>query len=188
VLGVVRDECRGCYWLWLFLATVYLTFTLFPRPALFRPWSLVHMGCVARLGTEAIYAPEAGTVRYFLVPSLDAYNTVSRYYGLLILGMGLLAAAASRDAAQPAWRAIRIGFSSMFAASGACLAAYLSARGGGIDAVMHDAVGTGSLVTFYAMAAAYGTATLPATLPATPSVSRADPPPKSTPRSKSKRS
>ena len=24
----------------------------------------MHMGCVARIGTEAIYAPEAGTVRY----------------------------------------------------------------------------------------------------------------------------
>ena len=27
VLGVVRDECRGCYWLWLFLATVGATST-----------------------------------------------------------------------------------------------------------------------------------------------------------------
>mmetsp|Transcript_21107 Transcript_21107/g.49986 ORF Transcript_21107/g.49986 Transcript_21107/m.49986 type:complete len:279 (-) Transcript_21107:320-1156(-) len=174
VLGVVRDECRGFYWLWLGLATVYLAFALFPRPALFRPWSLMHMGCVARIGTEAIYAPEAGTMRYFLVPSLDAYNTVSRYYGLLILGMSLLAAASSRDAARPAWRSIRFGFSAMFAASGAYLAEYLSARGGGIDAAMHDAIGSGSLLTFFAMAAAYGTATLPAAPPA----ALPEPPPK----------
>jgi len=168
VLRVVRDECRGLYWLWLGFATVYLAFTLFPRPTLFRSWSLIHMGCVVRLGSEAIYAPEAGTVHYFLVPSLDAYNTVSRYYGLLILGMSLLAAASARDAARPAWRATRLGFSTMFAASGACLAAYLSARGGGLDAVMHDAVGSGSLLTFLAMAAAYATATSPATLADTP--------------------
>ena len=129
VLGVVREEQKNVLWLWIGLAAVYGGFAARPSPVLFRLWSIVHMSCVAGIGLAALYAPAAGNLRYFLVPSQEAYATVSRYYGVLILGMCLLAAAATREAARPAWPAVRLGLCAMFAASGGCLGTYLVERG-----------------------------------------------------------
>ena len=158
VLGVVREENKDFLWVWLGLCAVYIAFAAVPAlQKVFRPWSLVHMVSVTAIGVTAIAAPASCNVRYFLVPNEDAYNTVSRYYGVLILGMSLLAAASTSAAARPAWPAVRGGLCAMFAASGACLALYLAARREQLEPV-----GIGSLLTFAAMAALYGTARLPA--------------------------
>jgi len=156
VLGVVREANQGFVFLWAGLCAVYAIFSTLPSAGvLFPVWSVAHMVMVTFIGLTALANPAACNVRYFLVPNEDAYNTVSRYYGVLILGMSFLAATATSDAAQPAWPSLRLGFSLMFAASGACLALLL------VERSQLDVIGVGSLLMFLGLAFAYATARLP---------------------------
>ena len=154
-LGVVREDGRPLLAIWLCLVAVYTGFALAPIPRYFKMWSVVHMGAVALIGLAGLLMPEECNVRFFLVPNRDAYATVSRYYGVLICGMSLLAFTATRAAARSALSSMRAGFSAMFAASGACLALYLYER------QQLDPVGGGSLLMFVTLSALYGTARLP---------------------------
>merc|ERR1712166_755050 len=133
--------------IWIGLSIVYAAFTYCPAVRIFSLWSLVHIGVVGCIGTVAIAAPVNCHIRHFLVPDVAAYHTISRYYGVLILGMSCIAAAASTDAARPVWRSLQLGFSSMFAASGLCLGAFLVERG------QLDLVGGGSMLMFVGLAA-----------------------------------
>jgi hypothetical protein len=155
VLDIVRDENRCFILVWLGLSALYAAFAYSPSLKLFSLWSLVHMVSVVGIGAAAVLDPERCNIRYFLVPNTEAYNTISRYYGVLILGMSFLAAAATQEIARPMWRSMKIGFCCMFAVSGGCLAVFLTERGS------PDMVGGGSLLMFMGLASAYGTAHLP---------------------------
>ena len=59
----------------------------YPNP---NPNPSLHPTLALPLPLPLTHTPTPTQMRYFLVPSLDAYNTVSRYYGTLVgLGLGL---------------------------------------------------------------------------------------------------
>lgn len=151
-LGAVRAGGRPVLMGWPCLAAVYAGFALWPERRYFLPWTLVHMTFVGCGGLYAILFASHCARNYFVAESRDAYESVSRFYGVLILGMALHTQTARLEAARPAWPSLRLGFSAMFAASAACLAYQVFVEG------PVGAVGVASLLGYLGLSVAYAAA------------------------------
>ena len=154
VLGVIREENQWYIMIWAAMCMIYAAFATWPSTGVFALWSLAHMLTVTCIGLVALTNPAGCNIRHFLVPNVDAYNTVSRYYGVLILGMSLLAAVATNDAARPLWPSLQLSFSTMFAVSGVFLALLL------LERAQLNIIGAASVSMFAALSLAYVTARL----------------------------
>mmetsp|Transcript_15807 Transcript_15807/g.43538 ORF Transcript_15807/g.43538 Transcript_15807/m.43538 type:complete len:274 (-) Transcript_15807:60-881(-) len=143
--------------MWLLMTAAYGLLALVGSPGAIHGLSYLHAAVVCCPGLACTIAP--GMLNQFLQPETQStYKTISRYYGVLILGTSFLALTLRNPQTAAAWPIARRALSAMFAASGVSLSMAMfggqAKRVSGSDPLA-DILGAFSLALFFGLATLY---------------------------------
>lgn len=160
--------------MWLALAMAYLALAVRGTSGMFNVFSYFHGAMAAFVGALGVAIPREVNYEMFKAPfharkhgvsEVTTYDTISRYYGALIIGMSLITLTLRAEAAVPAWPRVRVALATMFAASALALAAAMWTgtvkRTTPFEDPLADLVGIFSVGIFVTLSVLYSIATLP---------------------------